>query len=126
MQERKHQPFIFDDKNLRHTIALPAKGQDTCYDSLLPGLALRVSAKGTKTWIVQRSLNGKPRRFTLGRFASNRMSKAAREAARRIIEMIDAGKDPEHEAVRERQEARRLVDEQRLSDVLTFSVVRRA
>lgn len=44
-------------------------GKRTYYeDSRYPGLRLSVTAKGTKSWVLQQRVNGRPLRFTLGNF----------------------------------------------------------
>jgi len=37
-------------------------------DELMPGLVLRISASGTKTFCLHKRINGKMRRLTIGRF----------------------------------------------------------
>lgn len=95
------------------------------YDALVPSFGLRVSYRGAKTWIVQRRVDGKPRRFKIGRYGAAGIGVAeAREEARRICQLIEAGKDPKTEAAREREEARRQREVQRRLDACTFHVVR--
>ncbi len=45
----------------------PKSGQEDVYDKHLPGFGVRVSYTGTKTYFVMKRLNGKLRRFSLGR-----------------------------------------------------------
>lgn len=115
---------ILDDRYIK-SISPPATGQETHYDAILPPFGLRVSAGGAKTWIVQRRVNGRPRRFKIGRYGREGLGvAAAREEAGRICQLIAAGKDPEAEAEREQREARREREAQRKLEACTFSVVR--
>ncbi len=120
---REKKPAVALTDALIRSITPPAVGQETHHDALLPSFGLRVSAGGAKTWIIQRRVDGKPRRFKLGRYPGMPLA-AARDAARRIIEVIDSGKDPEVEAAREREEYRRQCEAQRRLDACTFRVVR--
>lgn len=70
-------------------------------DGKVPGLFLRVTPKGTKTWVLRYFLFGERRRLKLGRY--DRMTLAeARTAARAAQTQVDDGKDP----VLERRKAR--------------------
>lgn len=53
-------------------------------DGLMPGLVLRVSKKGTKTFCLHKRVNGKMRRLTIGRFGVLSLSEA-RERVRQIL-----------------------------------------
>jgi integrase len=62
-------------------------------DGLLPGLYLVVQPSGAKSWAVRYRANGKPVKFTLGRFPAIRLSKA-RDLARDNLEAVAKGNDP--------------------------------
>ena len=62
-------------------IRAPSAGQTDHFDQGYPGLALRVSYGGSKTWVYFFRLFGKQKRLTLGRWPSMSLS-AAREAWR--------------------------------------------
>ena len=70
------------------------KQQEDFWDTVTPGLCLRVSgATERKTWLVRYRANGKHRRQKIG--TTDRMSLAdAREAARDVLKQADAGEDP--------------------------------
>ena len=77
-------------------IRAPASGQTDHFDQGYPGLALRVSYGGAKTWVYFYRLFGKQKRLTLGRWPSMSLS-AAREAWRDARKTIDKGESPQHQ-----------------------------
>ena len=46
----------------------PATGRTDVYDSKLPGLALCITAKGTRTFYLCQRVHGRPQRIVLGKF----------------------------------------------------------
>ncbi len=79
------------------------------YDKLAPGLALRVTDRGTKTWAVHYRYGGKHQRITLGEWPSLRLEDA-RDEVRNVRGWVKAGVDPktvrrerapDHGAIRE-------------------------
>jgi integrase len=77
-------------------IRAPSAGQIDHFDQGYPGLALRVSYGGTKSWVYFYRLFGKQKRLTLGRWPSMPLS-AAREAWRNARTIIDKGESPRHQ-----------------------------
>ncbi len=72
----------------------------------IPGLALRVSERGVKTYSLRYRVNGRMGRITLGRYPVMTLADA-RTAARAALEMAGRGEDPalaKAEAKRERAE----------------------
>lgn len=66
----------------------------TYHDSKIPGLQLRVSGTGIKTFCVYRRLKaGEPERITLGRFPAMTVEQA-RKAASAVVAQIEAGANP--------------------------------
>jgi integrase len=63
------------------------------WDKGQPGLGLRVTEKGVKTWVVVYRVGGKQRRLTLGRYPAVGL-KEARQAAREALLQVQAGIDP--------------------------------
>jgi integrase len=60
----------------------PATGQRVTYhDSKTPGLQVRVTSNGVKTFCVFRKVHGKPERVTLGRFPDMTVEQARKRAA---------------------------------------------
>jgi integrase len=86
----------------------PGKDQAFLWDADTPGLGLRVTANGSRSFIFQSRFHGKPLRMTIGAAdvwpLSNRMDRVgaggkvlqmgAREEARRLQSIIDGGRDP--------------------------------
>lgn len=60
-------------------------------DELMPGLVLRVSKSGTKTFCLHKRINGKMSRLTIGRFAIVSLAEA-RERVRQILYEIETGR----------------------------------
>ena len=97
-------------KRLTNQTILALKGQGSRYDipdeGGVPGLSVRVTPNGRKTWAFRyRNQLGKQRRITLGQFG-NRAGvglKDAREMARRILADVSRGDDP----AKEKQDARK-------------------
>src|SRR6516165_7647554 len=77
-------------------IRAPTSGQTDHFDQGYPGLALRVSYGGSKSWVYFYRLFGKQKRMTLGRFPSMTLA-AAREAWRDARTTIDKGESPQHQ-----------------------------
>ena len=70
------------------------KRQEDFWDTLTPGLALRVSGTtGRKTWMVRYRANGKHRRMKLGAFPHMGLADARKDARDTLAE-AEAGEDP--------------------------------
>jgi len=90
-------------------------GRREKFDRLAPGLCLRVSASGRKSWIGHYRLDGRLQKIGLGEWPAVKVDEA-REAMRRVRAQAKAGIDPkqareaEHEAARQtaREEAEKL------------------
>jgi integrase len=67
--------------------------QQDFWDELTPGLVLRVTEHGRKTYVVRYRANGTHRRMTLGRHPNLTLA-AAREKAREALAAAQAGEDP--------------------------------
>ena len=82
----------------------PASGQADHFDSGYPGLALRVSAGGRKSWTLFYRAQGKQRRLGLGMYPGMGLADA-REAWRTARAAVEAGRDPatEKAAAKRRQ-----------------------
>ena len=70
-------------------------------DRELKGFALRVTAKGVKSFIVETTIGNKIRRMTIGRYGKV-TAEDARKEAKKILGKIAAGGDP----VAEKKQAR--------------------
>ncbi len=59
-------------------------------DELMPGLVLRISTSGTKTFCLHKRINGKMRRLTIGRFGIVSLAEA-RERVRQVLYEVETG-----------------------------------
>jgi integrase len=71
----------------------PGKGQSFLWDATAPGLALRATANGAKSYIFQAKLKNKAIRITIGATKTWSIT-AAQAEARRLMVIIDSGLDP--------------------------------
>jgi integrase len=60
-------------------------------DELMPGLVLRISTSGTKTFCLHKRINGKMRRLTIGRFGVVSLAEA-RERVRQVLYEVETGR----------------------------------
>jgi hypothetical protein len=74
-----------------------ASGRLELWDTLVPGLGLRVTEKGAKSWVVMYRVNGKQRRLTLDRKYPALSLAEAREEARQALSQVAKGIDPADE-----------------------------
>lgn len=83
--------FTFTEAKLR-ALPLPAAGARATYrDAKQPGLQLRVSAEGAKTFSVFRRVrNGAPERVTIGRWPDITVDEARRQAAGFVAKLASA------------------------------------
>src|SRR5262245_7281437 len=81
----------------------PAKNQLFLRDTELRGFGLRIQAGGTKTYIVERKIEGRVRRITIGP-ASALTVEQARDIAKQKIGNIARGENPA-DAIREARAA---------------------
>lgn len=83
----------------------PGKNQVFLWDAIAPGLGLRATASGAKSYIFQAKLNGQAIRITIGDPGTwpieaptdgkgKPTGKGARQEARRLKTLIDEGNDP--------------------------------
>lgn len=75
----------------------PGAKQTIFWDGKQPGLGLRVTASGAKSYIFQTELHGKTMRITIGNYPAWSISDAQTEAARLKVK-TDQGIDPRQEA----------------------------
>jgi integrase len=86
----------------------PANGRVEHWDAVLPGLGLRVTDKGAKSWTVLYRVGVRQRRATLGRYPLMSLAEA-REKAGELLAAVSTGIDPLAAAAeaKERREADR-------------------
>ena len=87
-------------------LSAPASGQIMVHDADLRGLAVRISAGGTKSFEVFKRVRGFPARVTLGRFPTLNVE-TARKLARKELNRMAEGINPNEEKRKERDEANR-------------------
>src|SRR4029077_12925596 len=80
----------------------PARGRVEYFDAAFPGLALRVTENGGKSWCAFYRLKGRLRRFTIGRYPAIKPAQARREAAA-ALERVRGGVDPAEEKRAQRE-----------------------
>lgn len=81
--------------------ASPGKTQTIYWDAKTPGLGLRVTPAGARSYIFESRLFGKTVRVTIGDSRAWTLGKARTEAAR-LKTVIDDGKDPREQADQQR------------------------
>ena len=72
---------------------VPASGQVFYRDEQLKGFALRVTASGVKSFVVEKRIHGRVKRKTLGRFGPLTAEKA-RKDAQSFLGQVASGQDP--------------------------------
>lgn len=73
--------------------AVPTTGQIFYRDDLLTGFALRVTAAGVKSFVVEKRIKGQVRRKTLGRYGAL-TAEEARKEAQKFLGQVAGGADP--------------------------------
>src|SRR5271166_2044670 len=75
---------------------VPMGGRIEYFDAGFPGLALRVTENGRKSWSLFYRFNGRLRRFTIGRYPAIKPAQARLEAIT-ALEQVRQGIDPAEE-----------------------------
>jgi integrase len=84
-------------KSIVDSITAPADRDQAFYrDAQLKGFAVRVTASGVKSFIVEKLVSGKVRRMTIGRYGEITVEQARREA-QKMLGKIATGIDPRAE-----------------------------
>ena len=91
-------------------ISSPGYGRAEHFDTEVPGFALRVTEKGSKSWSFVYRFGGKSKRLTLGKYPGNSL-KEARGRARESYAFVRDGVDPAREKRKQRIDAVRASDE---------------
>lgn len=86
----------FTAQRIRDFQCEPGKAQTFFWDAKTPGLAVRVTAKGAKSYVYEGSLFGRTLRVTIGSVEAWLLGKAQSEATR-LRTLIDQGIDPRQE-----------------------------
>lgn len=80
-------------KKLISELTPPSKNRDYYMDADVDGLGVCVTANGNKSWFLQKTVNGRTKRITLGN-AMSMVRTTAKDKARDIRADIDKGADP--------------------------------
>jgi len=92
-------------KQVVEKVARPDHGQSFIRDDQLTGLALRITAKGVKSFIFEGRIRRRMRRITVGQYPAMTVLRA-REEVLKIKAAIADGKDPADQRLEERAEIR--------------------
>lgn len=93
----------FIKKTLDH-LSAPAQGKrNYFYDEKISGLAIAVTDRGSKTFVVYRKIQGRPERVTLGKYPDLTIEQARKKAAE-ILAAIAQGKNPNDFVRKQKQE----------------------
>jgi hypothetical protein len=71
----------------------PTASRYEVFDALTPGLAIRVTPSGHKSWVLLYRHHGRLRRLTLGRYPDRGLAEARKEALNARGRILD-GADP--------------------------------
>ena len=93
-----------------------ARGRVEYFDASFPGLALRVTENGGKSWCAFYRFHGRLRRFTIGNYPAIKPAQARRDAAA-ALDRVRQGIDPAEE--------KRTRRDQRTPETETFGAVAR-
>lgn len=82
--------------NARTISALKVNGKDAVYwDARLTGFGVRIKPNGHKTYVIQYRYRGQSKRITIGDLGTWILDEA-KEHARKLLQLVDQGKDPQH------------------------------
>jgi integrase len=82
----------FTDRGIPNSV-IDGQSQTDYWDKSLPGFGLRVSAGGTRTWMVMYRYNGTKRRMKLGNYPAKGLADA-RNDAKAALKKAEDGQDP--------------------------------
>lgn len=88
-------------KKVADAVVPPSSGQRFFRDTELRGFGLRVTAAGVRSFILEKRIDGKVRRVTLGRYGELSLEQARREA-HKLLGQVAMGVNPIAEKERER------------------------
>jgi len=83
-------------------LARPKHGQVEVWDPRIPGFGVRVSHAGTKSFVLVYRFNGRPRRLTLGRYPTLKLTDA-RALAHEALRALAHDEDPAAKKARARR-----------------------
>jgi hypothetical protein len=89
--------FNFSQDKIGRIPPSPSGKRKTYYDTGLPGLTLRVTETGAKTFVLQKKIHGRARKIRLGNFTGGIDVREARKRAISELSKIGNGIDPQNE-----------------------------
>ncbi|GMQ76556.1 MAG: hypothetical protein BMS9Abin01_1836 [Gammaproteobacteria bacterium] len=98
---RTHNQVVKLTKTVVDRLSPPASGQAFLRDIELKGFGVRITAGGVKSFIVEKRIDGRVRRQTLGRFGELTVEQARRKAMN-VLGQVAMGLNP----IAEREQAR--------------------
>lgn len=110
-----HNQWVNITKTVIDKTPLPAAGQFILRDANLKGFGVRIMASGARAFILEKRVEGKVRRMTLGRYGELTCEQARKQAVK-VLGQIAMGTNPI--ADRERERMRGLTLEQVFADFL--------
>ena len=93
------------DDLIEKMVCLPGQKDRLVFDDALPGLALRIMANGTKSFLAQYTIAGRKRRVPIGRWGAITL-KQGRTAAKGIFGDVAKGQDVAGARTAEREQAK--------------------
>lgn len=90
-------------------LTIPASGYSLHWDDTLAGFGLRITASGVRSFIVQKRINGKEHRSTIGRYGTLTPEQARKEA-QKFLGQVAQGIDPIATRIKAKAEAVTLKD----------------
>lgn len=79
-------------------LTIPTRGQTETWDSRIPGFGIRVSAAGTRSFVLVYRFRGRSRRLTLGRYPTVSLADA-RKLASQALREVALGSDPSNQKI---------------------------
>ena len=83
-------------KKIIDSTPLPLSGRTVLYDAKVPGLVVRITPAGSRSFLIYRWLAGKPLRVTLGKYPAMTIEQA-RRAAQQSLAKLSLGVNPNQE-----------------------------
>ena len=113
MPTKTHDSRVGLTKTVVENAPIPDSGQAFLRDAELRGFALRITPSGTKTFVLEKRIEGRNRRMRIGRFGEITVAQA-RTRAQQLLGQIAFGEDPVRQ--RQKERARSLVLNQAYAD----------
>lgn len=116
-----HNQWVNITKTVVDKTPLPTAGQQILRDSKLKGFGLRILPSGSRSFILEKRIDGKVRRMTLGRFGELTCEQARKQALK-MLGQLAIGNNPI--ADRERERMRNFTLEQVFDDFLRLRTLK--